>query len=576
MVNMYLSDPLFSTVILLASGVFGLALSRLVRISPIVGFFVIGAAIGPHGVGLIDNHSTTIHFLSELGVTFLLFDIGLHLSIKELRKGWQKIVLTGSLQFILVTTILTFTVKALGLSWFASSVVGAILSLSSTALVLKILSDEKEESSPVGKRATEILVFQDIIAILLLVILSSDLSKGVSVSNIIEPLIKTGAAALFFIVIGRWALKPLFKLLIALKSDEVFTAFALLLVFAAAWATQSLGLSLALGAFLGGLSLAESSYSHLVRSEISPFRSLLLSLFFLSVGINFELSLMVSNLWLLLGLLIVFSAAKTLGNWMAFKGVGIERSAATLLSLLLAQGSEFAFVLFAVAFSAGLITSEVFNMVVLLVGSSLALTPILAGLGCIISRSVCTVRSEDEAKTEDPREVVIVRIDEFGRQLASLLDSEHIPYRAHDDDLERLAYAKSRGLNVYYADLNRPRTLGRASVGKVLAVVCLMEDDRIVRFLIEGLHKIDRSVPILVATESPARLEMAAQLGVEQSFIKNEGSMLVLFQALVRSLGFEENKIDEALRRALQLLKPEELFPKLGAREPVDIPGVLA
>lgn len=562
---MDISNPLFATVVLLSAGVIGLAVARFAHTSPIVGFFMLGALIGPQMLGLIDNHSSTIHFLGELGVSFLLFDIGLHLSLKELGSNWKGFFFSGTLQFLIATTFLTCIAKWLGLSWESATVIGAILSLSSTALVLKILSDEDEDSSPVGKRATEVLVFQDIIAILLVVLLSGDLSHGISLTAFITPLFKMILAAMCVVYIGRLVLRPLFRLLIALKSDEVITAFALLLVFLSSWATQSVGLSLALGAFLGGLALSESSYSHLVRAEISPFRSLLLSLFFLSVGINLDLATMLSNAWILVELLLLFISVKIVAHILAFRISRMEGGVATLLSFLLAQGSEFAFVLLGLALSAGLINTEVFNLSVCLVGISLAATPLVASIGCLSSRSVCRVHKEEEALEDDSREVIIVRIDEYGRRLANLLDSERIPYRAHDFDLERLAYAKSRGFNVYYSDINRPRTLGRVSMGKALAVVSLLEDDQPLIPLIEGLKKIDASVPVLAATDSPGRMELLSGYGIEQVFIKNENSIIALFEALIRALGYEQERIEEAISRALQLLEPEGLFPSIGS-----------
>lgn len=564
---MTLGDPLFSTVILLGSGVVGLGAARFVHISPIVGLFILGALIGPDAFGLIERHTPTIHLLGELGVCFLLFDIGLHLSLTELRRGWRQFFLAGSLQTIFATAALAVVGNLFGLTWPAAISLGAILSLSSTALVLKILSDEREESSPVGKRATEILVFQDIVAIILLVLLSGDMSKGITLSAVTTPLSKMVIAAVAVIVLGRLVLKPLFRLLISIKSDEVITAFALLLVFATSWATGTMGLSLALGAFLGGLALSESSYAHLVRGEVAPFRSLLLSLFFLSVGINIELGLMFRDWQVLVLLIAAFVVVKIVANWIAFRLVGIERGVATLLSFLLGQGSEFAFVLLAIAASSGLIDSTQLSLSVSVVGLSLAITPAVAAMGCYSSRSVCRVGKDEDVDPDDEREVIIVRIDEYGRQLAGLLEMERIPYRAHDNDLERLAYAKSRGLNVYFSDLNRPRTLGRASMGKALAVVSLVEDDHILAPLIQGLKKIDGSLPIVAATESPGRFERLNSLGVEQAYIKNQDSLIVLYEALLRSMNLDESRIGDAVDRALHQLQPEGLFPQVDIRE---------
>lgn len=567
-------SPLFPTVVLLSAGVIGLVGATFLGINPIVGFFALGAIVGPHALGLITDNSNTIHFLGELGVCFLLFDIGLHLSLKELRKGWRNFLVAGLLQYLLVTAFLSVVLSSLGISWWSAIVLSSILSLSSTALVLKLLSDWKEESSPVGKRATEVLVFQDIIAILLMVLLSGDLSQGVSLQAVVVPLGKMAAAAAAVVVIGKVALKPLFRLLIAVKSDEVITAFALLLVFATSWATESLGLSLALGAFLGGLALSESSYAYLVRGEIAPFRALLLSLFFLSVGINFDVPSLIDNAWLLVALLGIFIGLKSLGNFIALRIAGMERSPATRLALLLAQGSEFAFVLCAVAAKSGLIDTSAYSLSMSLVGVSLAVTPLLGIAGCVLSRSVCHVGTDHDATEHDQREVIIVTIDDFGRQLAGLLEMARIPYRAHDTDLERLTYAKSRGYNVYYSDLNRPRTLGRVSMGKALAVISLIEDDALLTHLIGELRKIDGALPVVAATESPQRMELLAALNIEHIFVKREGSLIAVFESLLRVLGYDADRIEDAVRRALDRLSPEGVFPTLS--DPTAPPEALA
>jgi CPA2 family monovalent cation:H+ antiporter-2 len=294
------------------------------------------------------------------------------------------------------------------------------------------------------------------------------------------------------------------------------------------------------------------------------------------VGINLELGAMFANLWLLLGAMVLFSAIKILGNFVAFRVSGSEYSLSVLLSFLLAQGSEFAFVLIGLASTTALINPEVTTLCISMIGLSLAVTPMISGLGCYFARSVCSVNHEDDALADDPREVIIVRIDEFGRQLAGLLDGERIPYRAHDQDLERLAYAKTRGLNAYYSDLNRPRTLGRVSLGKALAVVSLIEDDMVLRPLIEGLRKVDQSVPFLAASESPIRLELLQHMGVENAFVKNERSMIALFESLMRTLQFEESRIEDAVERALQLLEPDELFPQVGGTESFQVQSAAA
>jgi len=555
-------SSLLPTVILLASGIIGLVASSVLRTSPIIGFFVIGALIGPQCFGLIEDGSHSIYFLGEIGVSFLLFDVGLHLSLTQLKNTWKKFIGIGVLQTSFSSAILFLIMYFFGLDPKSALALSLILSLSSTALVLKLLSDNKDSGSPVGSRATEVLVFQDIVAILLMVIFAADHSQGFSFSTLLEPLVKMILFGTAIILLGKYALKPTFKLLIAVKNDEIFTASALLIVFLSSFITEQLGLSLALGAFLGGLALSESSYAYLIRGEVAPFRSLLLSLFFLSVGINFDLASTWANGPILLTILFAFISAKIVGNYLAFRVLGIEVANASLLASLLAQGSEFAFVLLTTAAASGLISISLATYVSTLVGLSLVVSPFFAMIGCKFSRSVCKVRSEEDPASVSEKEVIIVRIDDFGKQLATLLESEGIPYRAHDYDHDRLSYAESRGLNVYYSDLNRPRTLGRVSLGKALAVVSLVEEDEVLPTLFHAIQKINPDLPLFAATENPKRLEDILDLGVSQTYLKHDNSLIALFESLLTALEYSESDVRIKTARAKKLILPNELFPR--------------
>lgn len=573
---MEFSSPLYPVVVLLTSGVIGMTLSRILSLSPIVGFFILGAAIGPHGLALINGHAESLHFLGELGVCFLLFDVGLHLSLKELRASWKNFVLTGVLQFVVVTALLGVCLNLYGLNFEASLVIASIFSLSSTALVLKMLTEHHEESSPVGKKATEILIFQDVAGIILLVFLAGARhDTAITVKDFLYPLGKMVAAAVVMVVIGRIALKPLFRILIAIKNDEVFTSFALLIVFFASWTTESLGLSLALGAFLGGLALSESSFSYIVRTEISPFRGLLLALFFLTVGMSLNLGAIVDNAGQVVGLLAAFYFLKALGNWLALVLSGMERASATRLAFLLSQGSEFAFVLVAAAQVSGLFPPAVGDLAISTVGLSLALTPLLGGLGCALSRSQCSIKDEDEDEAskfaDDEHEVLIVEFDDFARDIAGVLSAAGISYRGHDRDMERLTYAKSRGFNVFYSDLSRPRTLGRVSTGKVLAVVCLLEDDSLLKELLPRLKTMAPDLPIIAASSDLARIELLGELGVEHAFIKSKESLSQLVEVLLNKISIPAAQVKQIVDRSQMRAVVDGAFPRPNAEAAMPI-----
>lgn len=558
---MQVSSPLYPAVVLLSAGVLSFSLARFSRVSPIICFFILGAVIGSHGLGLVDNHTSGLHFMAELGVCFLLFDVGLHLSLKELRQSLKGLILTGLLQSIITSLMIGLAVYSMGLSWETSLSIGAILSLSSTALVLKILGDHREQTSPAGKKATEILVFQDLFAIVLLVLFAGGGSES-GLSGVLLSIGKMLFAAVVMVSAGRILLKPFFALLISLKNDEVFTAFALLLVLFTSWVTESLGLSLALGAFLGGLALSESSYAYLVRNEVAPFRGLLLSLFFLTVGMSLDTAMIVSEAALLCTLLSAYLLTKAAANWIALRLSGTERSSATRLALLLSQGSEFAFVLLGGAVASGMLTDSQAGLAAAVTGLSLAITPLTSAIGCRMSRSVCSIQHEDKIKEEEVSEVIIVEFDDYGREIAGVLNEHGINYIGHDRDYERLTYAKSRGFNVYFSDFSRPRTISRASTGKVTAVVCLVEDDQIIEALIKGLKQAAPNVPIIAATSSPQRLDLLYELGLQDAFLKSHESMPVLLERLFRFLKIPEQKARMMARNDRSTLS-DDVLPRL-------------
>ncbi len=570
------TNPLSSALILLSSGVVSMGLSRQLSLNPVVAFFAVGAVVGRHGFELVDHETGALHMLAELGVCFLLFDVGLHLSFRTLVKQWKSFLFLGLSQTIICGALIAAAATVFGLPANVSAIIGLTLSLSSTALVLKLLRDHKEEESPVGHKATEILVFQDLAAIFLLVILSSlQNGDGDALHVIGRAALSIVAAIVFVAIAGRILLRPFFAWVIAIKSDEVFTASALLFVLFTCWVTQELGLSLALGAFLAGVTLSECTYSYLVRAEITPFRGLVLSLFFLTIGMSLDLPLMFSSFHIILGLTLGMMALKICGLILAAKITKIDCDAAIRLAFVLSQGSEFAFVILALCISSGLIGAQLAGLLSGAIGLSLLLTPLVAGCGCFLSRCSVKMSREDKENIESAPvkgEVVIVGFDDIGRAIATALVEIGIPYRGHDRDWEQIAYAKSRGFNIYYSDPDRPRTLSRASVGEVRAVICLSEDDAIVRLLVEGLAKVAPNVPFLGATGEPARLNLYHQLGVEDVYLRNEQTAKNLFRALLERLGYSPATVEEAVARGFaEEEEAASFFPRPALAESIPI-----
>ena len=330
-------------ILLLALSVFAAIASRAVALSPIVGYLVLGIALKASGLALFaDSHAVAI--LAELGVVFLLFDIGLHFSLTHVREQARDIFGFGPVQVVLGTVGLGGLALIAGLEPVSALLVGATLALSSTAVVARIIAERHQQNCPVGLTATAILVFQDVAAIFLLIVAGALQNGGASVLPAAGlALVKAAAAFGVAVLLARIMVCPLFDLIARARNEELFTAMALLVALAAGWATGYIGLSLTLGAFLGGMIIAETPYRPVIQSEISPFRGLLLGFFFISVGLSLDLDVLRSAWPAVIGVAMVFFIAKVILNAAASLVFRWSVPGSIQLGFLLAQGSEFAF-----------------------------------------------------------------------------------------------------------------------------------------------------------------------------------------------------------------------------------------
>ena len=370
---------LVPVILLLAFGVVAVIASRAGRLSPIVGYLVLGLALRAAGASMVVN-SSTIGLLAQLGVVFLLFDIGLHFSLTHVRRQARDIFGFGPVQILFGTVLLGILAFATGLAPLPALFLGAVLALSSTAVVAPLIAERHQQSCPVGLTATAILVFQDVAAIFLLIVAGA-LGGGSILPVAMFALVKAAAAFAVAVVLARLVVKPLFRLVAHTGQEEVFTAMALLVALAAAWATGQIGLSLTLGAFLGGMAVAETPYRAVIQSEIKPFRGLLLGFFFISVGLSLDVGPLL-RLWpAVIGVSAALVAAKVLTNAAASLVFRWSVPGSLQLGFLLAQGSEFAFVVLSLPAVRALLGPVRVSIVVAAVALSLALTPNIAQIG---------------------------------------------------------------------------------------------------------------------------------------------------------------------------------------------------
>ncbi|KAI0559020.1 K(+) efflux antiporter 1 [Gracilaria domingensis] len=470
--------------VLLIATVIIIPLTRRLGISPILGFLAAGVALGPNGFALVNDVRTT-KALAELGVVFFLFEMGLELSTSKLNSLRADVFGLGTAQFFITGAIITASAIAAGITSQAAIVVGAALALSSSAFVLQLLSERGEVGTRFGRAAFGILLFQDLVVVPVLVLIPLLAGSGAPAAvwrAISVASVKAVLALAFIIFMGNNALQPIFRFVARARSPEAFIAVILLTVLGTSSLTQMLGLSDTLGAFLAGVMLAETKFRHQVEADIKPFRGLLLGLFFMTVGFSIDLNLAWANMSKVVSLVSGLLAIKASVIAAAGVAFGLSVGSALRTGLLLSQGGEFAFVIFGLGLSVGVLPADLSQLLLLVVAISMAVTPLLAAIGRQISsqlekkRGLIGVRMED-ADTADARDFVMVAgWGRVGQSVCEMLDAKLVRYMAFDMSPTRVIDARNKGLPVFFGDASRPEVLRAAGVERARALVVTLDD----------------------------------------------------------------------------------------------------
>nr|XP_043629489.1 K(+) efflux antiporter 2, chloroplastic-like [Erigeron canadensis]XP_043629491.1 K(+) efflux antiporter 2, chloroplastic-like [Erigeron canadensis] len=474
--------------LLLASVIFVPIFQKLPGGSPVLGYLTAGILIGPYGLSIIRNvHATKA--IAEFGVVFLLFNIGLELSVERLSSMKKYVFGLGSAQ-VLVTAVVVGLVAHFicGQLGPAAIVIGNGLALSSTAVVLQVLQERGESTSRHGRATFSVLLFQDLAVVVLLILIpliSPNSSKGgIGFQAIAEALglaaVKALVAISAIIAGGRLLLRPIYKQITEMQNAEIFSANTLLVILGTSLLTARAGLSMALGAFLAGLLLAETEFSLQVESDIAPYRGLLLGLFFMTVGMSIDPKLLVSNFPVIMGSLGLLIAGKTILVALVGRLFGVSLISAIRVGLLLAPGGEFAFVAFGEAVNQGIMTSQLSSLLFLVVGISMAITPWLAAGGQLIAsrfeqqdvRSLLPVESE----TDDLQDhIIICGFGRVGQIIAQLLSERLIPFVALDVRSDRVAVGRALDLPVYFGDAGSREVLHKIGAERACAAAITLD-----------------------------------------------------------------------------------------------------
>ena len=470
---------LHDATIYLAAAIVAVLLARKLGFGAVLGYLFAGVLVGPWGLRLITNVDNILHF-AEFGVVFLLFIIGLELQPSRLWVLRRSVFGLGSLQVFVTGVALTLIAYWFSLGWAPAIVIGFGLSLSSTAFVLQMLAERKELTSPHGRAAFGVLLFQDLAVIPLIALVPLLAREGASMGGAIrfDEILKALLVLGGFVIGGHYLLRPILRLVASAQTHEIFTAAALLVVLGSAVLMESLGLSMGLGAFLAGMLVADSEYRHQLETDIAPFKGLLLGLFFIAVGMSADLGLLISEPGIILAItigLIALKAAIIFPLALAFRIKGLT---ALTLSLVLAQGGEFAFVLFHLASAEGLWPEILTNRLILAVTLSMAATPLLYLLCARLTKSAASKEDDRPYDEVDDKshQVIIAGFGRFGQVIGRILAMRKIPFTALEVNPSQVDFVRRYGNKVYYGDAGRLDLLRSAQVDSARVFVLALDD----------------------------------------------------------------------------------------------------
>jgi CPA2 family monovalent cation:H+ antiporter-2 len=473
-----------SILILISVAVFVVILFKHLKLSPVLGYLVAGALIGDNGLAYVTHENTEL--LGEFGVVFLLFAIGLELSFERLKAMRKYVFGLGSLQVFMTATVIAGAVAMFSGSNASAIIIGGGLALSSTAIVMRVIEESGSQSTQTGRISLAILLQQDFIVVPLLVIVP--ILAGKSEVSMIQAVgmsfLKAIIALACIFIAGRLFLRPLFGLisLDKSKSSELFVAATLLIVLSAAWSTEYLGLSLALGAFVAGVLVAETEFRMQAEESIAPFKGLLLGLFFMSVGMTIDVFEMYKDLYQILVFsvsLIVIKALIISGLCMLF---GFSRGVALHAGLLLSQGGEFAFILFNLAISNGVIEPHIGKVLLLVVTCTMALTPLLSFLGQKIADMIedenepSPLKIMENGTIDLTHHVIIGGFGRVGKMVSIMLEAEGINYIAIDINADVVRTEELNGIPIFRGDIAQLETLTAAGAARTITIILAIDN----------------------------------------------------------------------------------------------------
>lgn len=560
-------NALDTTLSLLAAAVLGVVAFRMLQLPPMLGYLVVGILIGPNGLGMgVDGEVT--HQLAEFGVVFLMFSIGLEFSLSKL-KAMRRAVFGLGMAQVLVTIVVSMLMAWLAgqllpryfaISWEAAFALGGALSMSSTAIVSKMLTERLELESLHGRQIIGVLLFQDLAVVPLLILVPALAAHSENLwQTLAWACLKAAIVLILLLVVGQKLMRTWFSIVVKRRSQELFMLNLLLVTLGAAWLTEKAGLSMALGAFVAGMLISETEYKHQVEEDIKPFRDVLLGLFFITIGMLLNARVVWQHPWLCLVLFLIPVLLKFALITGLARLFGNSTSVALRTGLGLAQAGEFGFVLLSQAGALKLIDPEFMQLILAAMVLSMLVTPfILAKSDAIVMKfsanewmmqSLALTQIAARTMTTQ-KHVIIAGFGRSGQSLSRLLSEEKIAYHALDLDPDRVRDAQTAGANVSYGDAARRESLLAAGINRAAALVVTYASTASAIKILHHVNELNPSLPVIVRSHDDRDLEKLRAAGATEVVPEiMEGSLMLASHALVM-LGVPLRKVVHRVQMA--------------------------
>jgi len=533
MSSVYLTD----LIVLLVAAVVVVPVCQALKLGAVPGFLIAGLIVGPSGLWLISN-LTEISHLAEIGIAFLLFVIGIELKPSRLWQMKRMVFGLGSLQ-VLITGGVLFAVAhfVFELPLRVSILVGPALALSSTAFVLQLLSEQRLLKSTYGRTSFSILLLQDLAVVPLLALVSLLAMPTLSVGDDIGFVVAESLLVLAIVIlVGRYFLHPVLHRIALTKVPEVFTASAILIVLGVSLIADQIGLSMAMGAFVAGMLMSDSSYKHQVISEIKPFRGLLLGLFFMSMGMSLNLGLLLEKPLLSVGLVVALIVIKIIILFPLAYLFGLDKRRSLAVALILAQSGEFALVLFALYSKSGGLDTGVHQQLLLVILLSLLATPVLANRAkSLLEKGKATEKSLADMPEQTP--VVIAGFGRVGHRVGDILGLAGKKFIAVDIDSAMVNDAREKGLPVYYGDVCNAELLESVGAGDAQLVIVAVNDLEASKLIVASLRKMNPNLSIFARGENASECINLQKLGASGVVSDNIEASIELARMGLTTLG---------------------------------------